>query len=318
MAAPSLTMKRGRPIRTVIILLVVGLMAGSIAAETAHFTFNPPDSIAFASRLVGERYRLLNDDKSPVDSSYITTREVLRKTDSGYVITMDAERFETSRAGQALSNPVLDAFAAVDVTLHLDTAGKALTVTGFENVLPYIAQKTDSATAASVAQMLDPSLLALRQVDEWNSRMNRLTGLSMDFAERGFDRGEYPLPDGSMLGLFSCFRVTDTSRVGDRLTLRVAIDSDSDPAKLAELTGQDTASLAAQFGLKPDAIVALGQLQVRSTTHIDLVVDARTLLVRQEASTSTISLKVNDPQAGPQHLQVIDRRTIDYTYADWE
>jgi hypothetical protein len=311
-------MERGALISKLLTLIVVGLLAATAVAEPVHFAFNPPDSITFHSRMVSERYRVLNEQKSPIDSSFITTREVLRRTDDGYVITMDAEQFETSRAGQALSNPVLDAFEAVDVTLHLDPVGKALSVTGFENIMPYIASRTDSATAADVAQMLDPSVLALRQVDEWNSRIGRLTGLSMNSSQRGFDRGEYPLPDGGILDLFTSFRVVDTSRMKNRLTLRVTIESNSDPSKLAEVTGLDTTAVAEAFGLTPDAVTALGKLQVRSTTHIELVVDASTLLVRQEASMSTISLSVNDPQAGPQHLEIIDRRTIDYTYTGWE
>ena len=231
---------------------------------------------------------------------------------------MSAERFETSRAGRKLDNPVLDAFAAVDVTLHLDSTGQAQSVTGFENILPYIAGHSDSATAASVAQMLNPSLLELRQLDEWNSRIGRLKALSLDFNQHAYDQGTYPLPDGSSLDLFSTFSVTDTSRIGDRLTLRVAIDSDSNPVKLAETTGLDSAAIVKQFDLADARVASFGQLPVRSFTHIELIVDAHTLMVRQEASMSTLSVNINDPQAGPQTMKIIDRRTIDYDYPAWE
>ena len=297
-----------------ILLLTIVAWTGVQAAE---FRFNPPDSIAFHSRLESERWRVVDGLKGAVTIDIAEMALTLERSNVGYTLKRRVHALNSLRPTDKFDSLAQDALEAVSWILYLDSTGMAVSASGQKEFWSRVLSNYAPMPANSVLKKEDWSAIDDHDVGYWNSTMGRLLSLSLDMGTWFFHRDFGKWSAGQGLDLFTAFRLIDTTRVAGRLTLHVLIESCTDPVTLAETTGLEVATIIDRLQLSEGLVNALADEMAGGHYHVELEVDAETLLPLRERHHTRVFMRHEWLRLGVPNMESFHKSTTDYTYNIW-
>ncbi len=273
-----------RRISFLLAVAFVGLLSATVTAAvpTKILSFNPPDSVSFVARAVTARTRLVDTLPPVVDSTFITTDYVIRRTTDGFVVTGSQISTEYTRNGQKLENDISRLSSNITITTELTRSGVATAVRGYEVLFARIDSLPDKTTADALKQVFSPTALASKDVNEWNGKMSHVVDKAFKLGIDKHDTTSMSVGNGGSLRFYSVSEFTDTLRIDGQLCVRVRIASDTDPVQLAKNLNADPVKIGTLFSL-PDSLMKKSAPMAAGYHSItELVVDVETLLFCRE------------------------------------
>ncbi len=299
-------------IRIVILISLVGLLVGD-TAESATFTFAPPDSTEVHGAVTSQRVRFTDSVQGPVDSTSETLFRLFLVTPTGYEMIQQPLSIVTRRNGQVTKNPFFSLLSDTEIKYELDSNGYARRVSGYEQ----IQKKADELYpefADVVRKSMDPRLMAEEDQARWNARVPILSGQQAKPGEVAYGAVTAPLPDGSRLNVFVACTVTDTSRVDGKLIARVDHESDSDFERLAKTVGKSTEELAEAMNLPDSVLDGSNENKPGETqTSMQLTIEVATMLVQEQHSRTETEINVVGPSGGMRNIRQVKSEDIKFS-----
>lgn len=263
--------------------LVMTACSSSNPDQAYKFTFKPPDSVSFVVELSMIQASGQGDQRN-LDSTWTRTAHIQRSIAGGYELAGKTDSVLVFHNGVIVNQPLVRLFAGGDITMQLDTAGAAIGVRGFEELLGQLDTLVGPDTAAMIRQMVSIDELRNQETTVWNDKFTPFVGREMKLGTAYCDTIFQNLPVEGRLASYRITQMVDTVRIGDNLCGRLLVTSSTDPAELAKLSGKSEADVQKLFGLTPEAFTQAGKRQAGYSSTREWVLEFATMLSHTETS----------------------------------
>lgn len=177
--------------------LFASLIPAGAEEEAVKFTFNPPAPLTFTEETITKRATIAADVDPDVETSKLVTRVNLGKVQDGYTYSMQPLSFIVEKAGKVINDPILDIIQTNRYVLNIDTAGKVTKVNGQEGVKDAAMKLAPKEMAPALEKMLDPKLLAEKEIANWDGRIGDFAGTTAEKNHVWIRHATFPMPTGA-------------------------------------------------------------------------------------------------------------------------
>ncbi len=287
------------------------LCIGCGSAEGPRFTFDPPDSVRFK---VTDRRVTTNNRTADTVLTEVTVHYDIQTLEHGYTLTGTVETYELRTDTTRLQNPLLDAMIGMPIVYQLDDAGRAASVSGYDEVFGRIDSTLSPDAARSLRESYTSDKLAADEAAQWNARFGHLVGQKLEIGKVVYQEVPYTAWTGDRLSLFEATTIADTLRVDGRLVAHLTSEAHTKPHVLAELTRCDLDDIAQRFDLSANMLDSLASMVSSFHIQTERFVEVATLLSRDiERKKKTVNAAVG---AGARMIQVqtVETSTTSFEY----
>ncbi len=293
--------------------LIVGCDSGP-SNEAFRFGFNPPEAVSFTVDLTKARSAKMGERESK-DSTWMRTGHEQVAVDTVFELTGITDTLAVYHNGEAITDPVVQLFAAAPITYVIDTSGLALAVRGYQEIFDALDSRLDAETAARVRQVVNPEVLANQELTTWNAKFSKFSGREMVLHRREIDT---TFPSMPLEGQIASYRITeliDTLRVDTKLCGKIRIVSSTDPTKLAEYWGHPVDEVVELFALPVDAVSSASLRKAGSSSVSEWVLEFETMLTHYEASEQELFYYELTPSGAPARNEMQETLIKQFTYS---
>lgn len=294
-------------------LIIFSLLVFEVATSVPQrvLKFNPTDVTNFTTAITNDR-RSIHAGDTTGDTTYVSAKHELRRVKAGFVMNT---RPLNTRKTSVQNDRLAGLFTQLSYNQKLDSMGFAYSISGHEKLSRLIDSAFPPDTAAALKAILQPDVLAAREMGEWNGRMANVSGRSLLFNVPVIDTSFYTMPGGARLKYYIISRLTDTLRIQGKWCLQASITAATNPLDLATISRLPLKSIVDLFKI-PDTVLGrypAGKGAMRATT--DLYVEMSTLLPRTETSQREIDYDiVVDTNRVYYRGRTIEVRTVQFQY----
>lgn len=187
---------------TVLITAAVACCVSSNSAtadanDGVKFVFNPPAPLTFTEETITRRATIAADVDPDVETSRLVTGVSVAKVDNGYTYSMQPLSFVVEKGGKVISDPILDIIQTNRYVLNIDSAGRVTRVSGHEGVKEAALKIAPREMAPAIEKMLDPKLLAEKEIANWDGRIGDFAGTMAKKNHVWIRQATFPMPSGA-------------------------------------------------------------------------------------------------------------------------
>lgn len=301
-------------IRRVCLFFCVILVASSAMAAPKILTFSPPDRVDFTVNSISARTQYLGDARLGTDSTFKTSTCQLEKSGTGWRLNGTLTQCQMKRDSLFSDAVLRQVMVGLKTSMRIDSVGGAISVDGYQKLLDRIEALPDTAASNQLKEILNPALMATKEVDEWNIWMNRLAGRPFVVGSVMKATEDLKLPDDAEMLSFEFSFLLDTLRFQERLYGRLMTYVDTDPLRLAKATNRSPKRMAEIFEMPDSAVAILSEplSDYRMTTEV--IFDVETLLITSEKSEREIMLRQYNEPGRTVFSRLVETSEKQYTY----
>jgi len=292
-------------------ITVLCFCIGCGSAEGPRFTFSPPDDVRFT---VTDQRVTTNNRTADTVYTEVTVHYDIHELADGYMLTGVVESYELRTDTARLQNPLLDAMIGMPIVYQLDDAGRAASVSGYDEVFRRIDSILSPDAARSLKEAYTSEKMAAEEAAQWNARFSHLAGEKLEIGKIVYQEVPYTAWTGDRLSLFEATTITDTLRFDGRLVARLVSEAHSKPQVLARLMGCNLDDIAQRFGLSANVLDSLAGMTSFFDIQTERLVEVATLLSRDiERKKKTVNSAVG---SGTRMIQVqtVETSTTRFEY----
>ena len=281
-----------RAVRYLLSFLSLGLLESGLVQARETLRFHPADSVTY--RVTGKS--VTTNERELLDITADTTRTVtdycLKRTDTGWVLESVLRSMEIRPGSDSLKKSLSELLIGIRTLLYINAAGKAIRATGYEPLTARLDSLASPTVKAVFRQVLSPSALASKAVNDWNLRIDNLSGRLLQVGLIEYNSSNVGLKDGAPWSLLTANRFGDTLRIEGVLCQKITLFADSDPRRLAEGLGKSVSEIGGLFRVSDSVLTAMENQTRAYHSRLTITVEVGTLLERAEQLDRVVTLAV--------------------------
>jgi hypothetical protein len=279
-----------------LLVLTLMLVGCGSSQSPVTLTYNPPDSVAYTGETITTRVQTAGDATS-TDTTITYSTHVQTARDGGFEMVVRSDSVLKGTGGPHATDAVNQVLIQTTFTEVFDSKGQAVSMTGYDDFYTRLETALGPQQAASLRAVMDPELLAKRELGQWNSTVGRFAALgSMTPGQIVFDTTFMELPSGTNLVYYRATRLVDTTTDESKLCARIEVVSHTDPRLLAAAMQLPASDVLGHFAGYDSTASPLGIQKIDSREKSEWLVEVATLLVHTNASEQDIELSMPDRQ----------------------
>jgi hypothetical protein len=262
---------------------------GAPTTGQVQFHYGPPDGKEFVQTRF-TRVKMTSASEPVVTRASEETEErvavTIRETGDGYLMTERTLSVHSWSNGSAYNNPYLKLKVGEDLTYHLDSDGKVVSVDG----LDALADRARGVAAAQGRRLLEDRTLLEQAKEFWNERVGAFTGTNVSLGGTAEIASPRTLLNGKTISLPQSVSVPRFAACPAGRCVMVWSDSSSSDSALIEFTVELLAQGPCAALMRQKKV----KLNVRATfagtaASASRVIDPDTMLIYKDSGTETTS-----------------------------
>lgn len=267
----------------------------SAEAQSATFTFRPPDKTQVRQTVKTTRTRDLGEAGKATDVTETVSRLIYRRTRQGYQLSAHPISATMTRNGQKVNNPLLAVLQDVVTVYQTDPEGRLVLIRGLDQVLEKARKSLPASAVESFASVLNEETLANREAAEWAGRVEALLSRRVRPGDAWAATDPFTLPGGEEIVFYSATKVVGWEKSGNRPCLRLQFSYHTDAQALRPFLGEAFETLQESLQ-KPEGKTPSPDFEIVGSGH--RIIDPATMLIQSEIINRTIKMPVELPGHG--------------------
>lgn len=279
------------------------------------FSFAPVDGISFKQKLYISRIKDLGPAGVQMDESESATRTEIKKTQTGWDVTVKTISMVMMRDGQKVDSPIVDLLSQVTVVYKLDSKGDIMDVTGYEKIAELINSELPASMAAQLSALMNSEALKQKDVTEWNGRIGDFVGKAVSIGDVWSGLVPINLPNGKSLDYTVKTKFAAMEPCGTNQCLRIeqAYDSADEAVVLVANDVLEKAFESKNQGVNPEELrPEVGGASVKG--RVVRLIDPTTMLIYRERVERIVGFEMELPGAGKVPTKLTENRRYEYEY----
>ena len=284
---------------------------GQHRTQEMTFNFNPPDGLVYYQTQITRKTTIMGASEKRTDITESKSKIEVKKTSTGYLITVTPSSAKMTRNGVEVNNPILLLLQNLSIVYEVDEQGQLVSIKGFEKLREMMKASFPPQVVEQLSSLLNEEALVNKETSEWNGRIGDFAGAQISVGDVFTGVSEFPLPGDESVTYYTVTKFEEIVPCGNRNCIKISFYYNSNPETLEEYVGDAIEDIARSAG-KADGNFSLSKVEI--TGEGERLMDPATMLIYSELIKRNVRMEMEVPGQGKVPVTQIEERQYIFEY----